>query len=143
MLIGQYHSKLTDKNRIAVPRKFREELGEEVIIARWYENCLVLVSGEYWEGFLLRLSGISGSITSPVRKIDRFVLGSAYEVALDKQGRFVVPDALLAHAEIKDEVVFVGLRDRIEIWSSTSWKELETNIQKDASDAIEKIAKDN
>lgn len=142
MLIGQYASKLTDKNRISVPRKFRNELGKSLIVARWYENCLVLVSDEYWEGFLQRLSGISGSITSPVRKVDRFILGSAYEVKLDNQGRFVVPDTLLDYAGIKGEVVFIGLRDRIEIWANESWKEIEATIQKEASEAIERIAKE-
>ena len=142
MLIGQYASKLTDKNRISVPKKFRGEIGEDLIVARWYENCLVLVSRKYWEVFLKRLSGTEGSITSPVRKIDRFILGSAYEVELDKQGRFIVPEALLKYADIKSEVVFVGLRDRIEIWSSDKWKELESQVQQEATEAIESIAKE-
>lgn len=141
MLIGQYSSKLTDKNRISVPKKFRDEIGESLIVARWYESCLVLVTKDNWEKFFQRLSGTSGTITSPVREIDRFVLGLAYEVELDKQGRFIAAENLLNYADIKGEVIFVGLGDRIEIWSSEAWKNQEKRIQESAEQAIEGIAK--
>ena len=49
MLIGQYTSKLTDKNRISIPKKIRAELGDEMIVAKWYEGGLVLVSKENWQ----------------------------------------------------------------------------------------------
>ena len=140
MLIGQYVSKLTDKDRIAVPAKFRQELGENLIVAKWYENCLVLVSKESWEKLLKRLVGISEIVVSPVRDVDRFILGSAFEVSLDKQGRFVLPDVLQSFANIKEEVVFVGLSDRVEIWAGKKWLELEETAEDKASRAIEKVA---
>ena len=112
MLIGQYVSRLTDKNRISVPKKIREELGEEMIIAKWYEGCLVLVSKENWQKLIKRLIGEAKLIISPVRDIDRFVFASAFEADLDGQGRFVVPESLINYSGIKDEVVFVGGRFR-------------------------------
>ncbi len=142
MLIGQYKSKLTDKDRIALPKKLRDELGDENIIARWYEGCLVLVSKGGWNVLFERLSGIAGPVTSPVRDVDRFVLGMAYEIKLDRQGRFILPKSLKEYAHIKDEVIFVGLQDRVEIWASEKWLELEGGVQEKASKAIEKIAKD-
>ena len=142
MLIGQYKSKLTDKDRLALPKKLRNSLGEEMVIARWYENCLVLVSGNGWEDLLGRLSGTAGPITEPVRDIDRFIYGMAFEVKLDKQGRFIVPELLKEYAGIKSEVVFIGLGDRVEIWSASEWKVKESKVQEKASEAIEKIAKE-
>src|SRR3989337_3031564 len=141
MLIGQYVSRLTDKNRISVPKKIREELGEEMIIAKWYEGCLVLVSKENWQKLIKRLIGEAKLIISPVRDIDRFVFASAFEADLDGQGRFVVPESLINYSGIKDEVVFVGLGDRVEIWRVTIWQKLEGEAEKKASLAIEKIAK--
>lgn len=142
MLIGQYTSKLTDKDRVSVPKKFREELGKELILAKWYENSLVLVSIDSWRGLLKRLIGKRTLVIEPVRDIDRFILGSAFEVKLDKQGRFIVPEKLLDYAEIKDEVVFVGLNDRVEIWSGDNWRQLVEGAEKKASLAVEKIAKE-
>jgi MraZ protein len=141
MLIGQYKSKLTDKERIAVPKKFRQELGEELIVAKWYENCLVLVSCDTWKRLLKRLTGKSELVTAPVREIDRFILGSAFEIKLDAQGRFVLPEVLRIYSGITDEVIFIGLLDRAEIWSSDKWTKLEEISERRASEAVEKIAK--
>ncbi|MGD8744365.1 MAG: division/cell wall cluster transcriptional repressor MraZ [Candidatus Woesebacteria bacterium] len=140
MLIGQYKSKLTDKNRLAVPAKFRQQLGETLIVAKWYENCLVLVSKDGWEDLLARLVGVKETVTSPVRDVDRFILGSAFEVSLDSQGRFVLPDVLRDFSDIEEEVVFVGLNDRIEIWSRDNWDSLEKEAEQRAARAIEETA---
>ena len=142
MLIGQYTSKLTDKNRVSIPKKIREELGSEIIAAKWYEGCLVLVSKENWQKLLKRLIGKATIIISPVRDIDRFIMASAFEVGLDRQGRFVLPDNLMKYANIVSEVVFIGLGDRVEIWAADAWSELEKNAEGKASVAIEKIAKE-
>lgn len=141
MLIGQYSSKLTNNDRIAVPKKFRDELGEELIIAKWYESCLVMVSKNGWERLQERLVGPQGFIVTTVRDIDRFILGSAFEVRLDNQGRCVIPEVLLAFANIKDDVVFLGLSDRVEIWARDTWLEIEKSAEKKAAEAIEKQAK--
>ena len=140
MLIGKYSSKLTNGSRIAVPKKIRDELGAEMIVAKWYENCLVLVSKEYWQDLIKRLTGEGKLITSPVRDIDRFIYGSAYEVVLDFQGRFVLPDSLLKYASLDDEVEFVGLGDRVEIWSSARWMDLEKIAEQNAAKAIDAIS---
>jgi MraZ protein len=140
MLIGQYTSKLTDKDRISVPKRVRLELGKEMIVAKWYEHCLVLVSKETWDDLLKRLVGEPGLIISAVRDIYRFILGSAFEVKLDRQGRFILPKVLLGYASVKAEVVFVGLGDRVEIWAIEKWNELEKTIEERAWKAIEKIA---
>ncbi|MHA2055247.1 MAG: division/cell wall cluster transcriptional repressor MraZ [Candidatus Hodarchaeales archaeon] len=142
MIVGQYKSKLTDKDRISVPVRFRQEIGDGLVVARWYEKCLVLVSKENWDDIKKRLGGKKELITSPIRDIDRFILGSAFEVSLDKQGRFILPEILIDFAEIKEEVVFVGLEDRIEIWSQENWGSLESDVEERASRAIENIARE-
>ncbi len=142
MLIGQYKSKLTEKNRILVPKKIREELGDEMIIARWYEGCLVLVSSLSWQKLIKRLVGETKMIISNVREIDRFILASAFEVNLDSQGRFVLPEVLLGYSGIKEDVVFLGLGDRVEIWSLEKWLDFEKEAEKKAYLALEKIAKE-
>jgi MraZ protein len=141
MIIGQFTSKLTDKERLSVPKKFRNELGDNLVIARWYENCLVLVSKSGWEALLTRLGGTKDKVILPVRDLDRFVLGLAFELELDKQGRFIIPEILKSYAQIKDDVVFVGLLDRVEIWSNDNWNKYEDSIRERAEIAIEKLAK--
>ena len=140
MLLGQYEANLTNKDRLAFPKKFRQKLGEKVILARWYEGCLVVVGRDKWGELLLKLTGKAEYVTQPVRDTDRFILGSAYEIDLDKQGRFVVPRILKDYASLSGEVTFLGLGDRVEIWNKRNWGIKEAQIQKQAENLIEKIA---
>jgi len=141
MLIGQYYTKLTEKGRCALPKKFRKLIGDKAIIAKWYEGCLVVVGRTSWVALLTKLTGKSEIITGPVRDTDRFILGSAFEFETDSQGRFVLPKVLRDYAALDEEIVFVGLGDRVEIWSKASWIEREEYIQKHASQMVEKLAK--
>ncbi|OGM24905.1 hypothetical protein A3D00_04790 [Candidatus Woesebacteria bacterium RIFCSPHIGHO2_02_FULL_38_9] len=143
MLIGQHSGKLTQKGRLALPKKVRSEIGSKAIVARWYEGCFVVVSPDRWQALLEKLTARSEFITEPVRDTDRFILGSAYEVELDDQGRFVVPGMLRQYAGLKNEVIFLGLGDRVEVWDKETWLKRESLIQKRASIILEKVAKEN
>jgi len=140
MLIGYYTSKITDKGRISLPKKFRDELGNRVVVARWYEGCVVIVATKSFKNLLDRITGKARFITKDIRDTDRFILGSAFELRLDNQGRFILPRNLKEHAKIKNEVVFMGLNDRVEIWDVNIWKERELIIKKNAEEMIEDIA---
>ena len=124
------------------PSKFKKILGTQVIVAKWYEECIVVVNANEWESLLNKLTGKEEHITVSVRDTDRFILGSAFEVELDAQGRFVVPKVLLNYAHVEKEAVFLGLGDRVEIWDAKAWKEKEKEVQETASALIEKIADD-
>lgn len=142
MLIGQYESIIGDKNRTSVPRKLRNELGDSLIIARWYENCLVVVPTNSWERLVNRLTGTVRMVTQSVRDTDRFILGSAYELTPDNQGRIVLPANLIEYANLGSEIVFLGLGDRVEIWSKEEWKKRQNYIAENASDIVERLVKE-
>ncbi|KKR06164.1 MAG: Protein MraZ [candidate division WS6 bacterium GW2011_GWF2_39_15] len=130
MIIGEYKTKVGEKKRIAIPKKFRNELGENLILTRGYEKCLVLVSETQWKGIASEV--INGSfINRDIRDTSRFLVGSANEVIPDSQGRIVIPQPLYDHANFTDEVIFLGLVNWIEIWSKEEWEKrleyLETN----------------
>jgi len=67
-------------------------------------------------------------------------LGSAYEIEPDTQGRIVLPINLVSYAGLKENLVFLGLKDRVEIWNKEVWEEKEKEISAKASEYIEKIA---
>jgi len=140
MLIGSYHSNLGNKRRVAVPKKFIENLGEHPILARWYENCLILVSNEFWDKLLSRLTGGRKTVSLGVRDIERFILGSAFEVEPDKQGRIIIPEILAGYSGLTKEVVFVGLGDRAEIWSREIWDEKSKKLALSTREYIENLS---
>ncbi|MBI4033041.1 MAG: division/cell wall cluster transcriptional repressor MraZ [Candidatus Blackburnbacteria bacterium] len=138
MLIGQYHTRLSGKGRTAVPVRFREELGETIVVSRWYEGSLAIFAQKAWERMLE--VAVGGSLlTRPTRETERFLLGGAYEIRLDAQGRFVIPRPLREYARLTNEVVFVGLRDRAEVWNKKDWIAKEEDITKRAEKLIEEV----
>ena len=143
MLIGSYSGRLSPKRRTAVPKKFLEELGNTFIIAKWYEGCLVIVGKSLWEALLERVSPKGTVVTGPVRDTDRFILGSAFELNPDGQGRIIIPAGLATYGNLSEKIIFLGLRDRVEVWDEEEWARREKEISSHAAELIEKLAQKN
>ena len=129
MLIGQHEAKVDQKGRSALPKKFREILGDKLIVTNGYENSLIVVSEKNWKALL---EGTEGKpfIQSETRETQRFLLGGASDVELDSKGRFILPDYLRQFGQIKNAVVFVGLSRYIEIWDKDIWEEYQKGLAK-------------
>lgn len=97
---------------------------------------------EGWNALLKRLTPKEGIVTLGVRDTDRFILGSAFALEGDDQGRVVIPEILAKYAKLGSEIIFLGLGDRVEIWNKNAWEEREKLISKNASKLLETIAKD-
>ncbi|PIR42307.1 hypothetical protein CO058_00985 [candidate division WWE3 bacterium CG_4_9_14_0_2_um_filter_35_11] len=138
MIIGEYQQKLGDKNRIAFPKKFREELGNRLIMTKGYEGCLVIMSPAQWEEMVS--DAVSGPFVSGlVRDTSRFLLASATEIELDSQGRFVVPTYLKEYSELKLEGIFLGLGRWVELWGSEKWNKKRMEVEGESSAIGEKL----
>lgn len=142
MLVGHYYQKLSGKGRTALPARFRKEQGRDVVLSRWYEGSLSIFNKQEWTRMVSQATrGVS--TTAAARDTERFLLGGAYEIELDNQGRFVVPQALREYAKLgQNSVVFVGLGNRVEIWDKKRWEEREKQVMEHAEELIEKARKD-
>ena len=141
MLIGEFETKLTDKNRLALPKKFREELGEKLIVMQGYEGCMILVNETQFQALTNEI--INGRfVNDAVRDTTRFLVGSAHEISLDKQGRFILPQSLRNFTQTKDEVVFLGLIRWVEIWDKSTWSKRKQFIAENASGIAEKLSRE-
>jgi MraZ protein len=141
MLLGTYQAKFAAGHRVAVPSSLRKDLGENYILAKWYEECLVLVSKSSWDALLTRITGGQNLITAPIRGSEHFIFASAYEIEPDDQGRIVVPERLITYAGLGEDIYFLGVRDRVEIWDKSIWDEKEKMIAKEATKYIEELSK--
>ena len=139
MLIGEFRNKLVAGFRVAFPKKFRQELSERFILAQGYEGCLLAVSVSQWQSLT---SGAAGGpfVSQSVRDTTRFLLGSAAEVELDDQGRFVVPESLRQYAGISGEIAFLGLGRWVELWDLNSWLERKEYLSEHGGEIAEKLA---
>ena len=141
MLLGTYPAKLATNHRIALPAQLRHELGDKLIIAKWYEERLVILAKSTLNSLLTRIIGTSSLITEPVRGSEHFIFSSAYELTPDDQGRIIIPEGLIAYARLPEDVYFLGVGDRVEVWGKQIWDEREKIIMKEAPSYIENLAK--
>lgn len=139
MLLGEEHYKLGQKHRLAIPKKFRQELGDNLIISRGYEGCLIIVNQQMWLDITQPIS--HGSfLDQNTRASARFLMGGAHQLDLDSQGRCIIPSALFDHAGFDQEVVFVGLGQWLEVWSLQRWQEIQADLEKLGSGIAQQLA---
>src|SRR3989344_2616585 len=98
MFLGEYRHLLDDKNRLAVPIKFRNALRSGLVITKGLDACLFIYSTERWRAWAEKLSSLPIS-QSKSRAFLRMMLGGAMELTLDKQGRVVLPDYLIEYGK--------------------------------------------
>lgn len=136
MFIGEYSHTIDEKNRVAMPSKFREELGGKVILTRGLDFCLFAYPLETWENLAKRLNSLSlGDPES--RGFVRIMLAGASDVSVDRQGRVLVPEYLKSYATLSRNIVVSGIYNRMEIWDAARWTEYKARMEKD-TDALAK-----
>lgn len=116
MFMGEYNHTIDNKNRVIVPSKFREELGETFVVTAGLDGCLYLYPMKDWEKFAEGLKNLP--FTKEAREFQRYFMQSASECELDKQGRILIPAKLKALAGLDKDVTFVGVISKVELWSS-------------------------
>lgn len=143
MFVGTYLVSVTSGKRTSIPVVFRQKLGQSLILAKWYENCLVLVGKDSWNALLERMTGGEKMVVEPIRETEHFIFASAFEVDVDDQGRIVLPDRLVSYAALDEQVYFLGIGDRVEIWNKELWEKKESEVASEAASYIERLAKKN
>ena len=131
---GTYEHTLDSKARVAVPKRFREGLlgerenyvGEELIVTYGLSSQLFVFSLDGFDEFSRRYSALPGEDAG---LLDRFFGANARECALDAQGRIVIPPLQKAFAGLEKDVVWVGQRGHVEIWSALRWHQALEAVQ--------------
>ena len=125
MFYGQYEHALDAKDRVIIPSKFREifkeHYAERFFITRGLDRCLFVFPEEEWKSQERRFREMSFT-RGEARKFNRLYFSGAAEVLCDKQGRILIPGYLKSYAEIKQDVMIIGVSDRIEIWAKEKWE---------------------
>ena len=131
MLTGEYFHNIDEKGRMIFPAKLRDDLGEQFVVTRWLDDCLVVFSLEEWDNICTKLK------EQPIgrsRDIQRYLFANACTVEPDKQGRILVPAVLRERAGITKDVAVIGVMNRAEIWDKQRWLDMADSIDADVFD---------
>lgn len=142
MFYGEYLHSIDRKGRLILPAKFREAAKahfiEKFFVTRGLDNCLFMLAEEEWKTQESKFKAISFT-KAESRKFNRLYFSGAVEVNFDTQGRILLPQYLKDFAQIKKDVVVVGVSNRIEIWAKDKWNEFYGNSKQSFEEIAEKL----
>ena len=119
---GEYKSTLDAKGRMNFPVKLRDELGAVFMISKTIgAKCIKVYKMDDWNALEAKINEMPQTKTADLR---RFLITSAYDTEPDKQGRALIPAPLREYAELKENIVIVGVGERAKIWDKDNWEAL-------------------
>ncbi|MFA6216338.1 MAG: division/cell wall cluster transcriptional repressor MraZ [Candidatus Omnitrophota bacterium] len=142
MFYGEYVHSIDRKGRLILPSRFREvakgNFIEKFFVTRGLDKCLFMFAEEEWRAQEQKFKAVSFT-KQESRIFNRLYFSGAIEATPDRQGRILLPQYLKDYAEIKKEIIVVGVSNRIEIWSKDKWGEFYGNWQQSFEQIAEKL----
>lgn len=139
MFFGTYNHSLDEKGRIILPARLREALADGLFVTKSFDGCLSAYAKKDWLEEIERMDSLEVN-RKDVRSYQRFVLGSAWEVEVSRQGRISIPQSLRDYAGLDKEIVIVGVRNKLEIWAKERYEQIVLSPE-EAAEIAEEIAR--
>lgn len=122
---GKHNAKVDVKGRLRLPAAFVRRMGEAandgLVLKTGVDDCLELYLYKTWEAEAERVDALDDYIEEN-RTFQRMFYSNTAELDKDSNDRINLPKELREHASIDKDVVLVGLRNKIEIWSLENHK---------------------
>jgi MraZ protein len=142
MFYGEYLHSIDRKGRLILPSRFREvskaNFIEKFFVTRGLDKCLFMFSEEEWRSQEQKFRTVSFT-KQQGRTFNRLYFSGAVEVIPDRQGRILIPQYLKDFAQIKRDVMIVGVSNRIEIWSKDLWQKFYSDSRQSFEEIAEKL----
>lgn len=116
---SEYESKLDAKGRLVLPARIKAQLpegGNELVIRRGFEQCLILYPMVEFKKVFSKISGLS-EFNEEYRKLQRNFFSGTTTVEMDNNGRFLIPKNMLGFARLEKDAILVGMGNKVEIWN--------------------------
>ena len=142
MFYGEFEHAIDRKGRLILPSKFREaaksQFVEKFFVTRGLDKCLFMFPEEEWRSQENKFKSMS-FVKQQSRTFNRLLFSGAQDVSPDKQGRILLPQYLKDFADIKRDVMIVGVSNRIEIWAKNNWQDFYANSRQSFEEIAEKL----
>jgi len=141
---GEFRCKLDDKGRFFIPSSIRELLDKgkpdqtkSVMFVRGQTECLWLYALQDWEHKLARARESLDDDQS--RLFMHFIVSETMGSEIDRSGRICVPRRLRELSGIDEEIVVIGMYDRLELWSLEEWNSYLSRMEEKYETSLNKI----
>lgn len=122
---GTHINRLDAKGRVSVPADFRETLRDQdrdmtiVLFPSTRHACIEAYPAAQHAALVRRLEQLD-PIGTEYEDLATSLYSDAVRVLPDAQGRILLPQKLIAHAELGEEIAFVSVGSRFQIWSAAT-----------------------
>lgn len=137
---GNFEYQLDDRNRVALPPKFREAFANGAVLVPGLDGCIEVYTPEGFDAEADNVVGRVPAYSAEGRQLRRAFFASSFDVQRDAQGRLLVPAKLLGYAGIERDVVVLGNDQRLEIWDRGLWEQQEAGLSVARADALQRLA---
>lgn len=138
LLLGTYTPKIDAKGRVALPAKFRSQLGQGLVMARGQERCVYLLPFDEFRRIASQIQRTSVG-NKAAREYLRVFLSGAVDQEPDKQWRVVVPQMLRDYANLGSDIVVIGVGTRAELWNKDAWESYLAQKEEGYSDIADDV----
>lgn len=143
---GRFSYSVDNKGRLALPAKLRKNVSpssnDTFIVTRGFEQCLFVYPQDEWGKVEDSIRSLSPS-NPQHRFFVRTLLQWAVDGQLDSQARISIPQDLLKFAAIENEVLIIGVLERIELWNPKIYEEYMNNQPATYETVAEAVLKPN
>ncbi len=123
MFTGPSHVSIDAKGRVAIPTRYRDALGVNLVLTADPSGCLLLFPADAWQPFADRVSALP-NLNPRIKAMQRMWLGYRSDCEVDAAGRIVLSPELRDYAKLERSVHLFGQGDRFELWSERGWQDV-------------------
>ncbi len=138
MFTGITFQTLDAKGRVTLSQKFRDELGESFYVTGGFDKDFRSVQIMSCEQFNRLLSQIRELPARTALQLQYVLISPATEVSANAQGRVQIPQALRDSANLKKDLVVLGMDTRVEVWDKETYDAfMQKQMQESFDNALE------
>jgi len=119
MFYGEQDYSIDDKGRMLIPKEYRAELGESIMLMRGVDGQLYIYPKQVFDEKRQRMAQFDDTESF---RLTRLAFNTAVGCEVDKQGRILIPLRLRAYAGLDGQVVIAGNEDHLEVWNSDEYE---------------------
>ena len=126
--VSTFTNKIDSKGRVSIPAPFRAVLDRDGYAGGIYcypslDAPAVDAGGER---LAQKIDGLLAGLPDYSNERDELsvaLYGDVHVISIDADGRIVLPEGLRRHAGLRDQVTFVGLGDKFQMWSPDTFED--------------------
>ncbi|HXP98122.1 MAG TPA: division/cell wall cluster transcriptional repressor MraZ [Telmatospirillum sp.] len=127
LFVSTFTNKVDRKGRVSVPASFRAALSNQmpqgIVVYPSFTSAAIEGCGNDFLEQLADSTTAAFDLFSPEQDdLNTLIFSSSHQLAWDPEGRVILPEEILAHANITEQAAFVGKGRTFQIWEPEALK---------------------